>query len=229
MKPKTVFITGANGALGSVITGAFLQTGACVIGASLHISATDFPQPNFEAVSLDFTRAEMVSRTVADIAARHDGLDVVVHVLGGFAGGQRVAETTNATWEQMRDLNLTSAFYVLRETLPHLRHSPYGRFIAVGSLTATAPHAQLGAYVVFKAALATLVQTVALENRDSPLTANIVLPDTMDTPANRKSMPDADFSTWLKPQEVADLVLWLADERAAHVNGAAIPIEGRHG
>jgi len=228
MKPKTVFITGANGALGSYITGTFLKTGARVIGASLHISATEFPQANFEGVSLDFTRSELVSRTVADIAARHDGLDVVVHVLGGFAGGQSVAETTNATWEQMRDLNLSSAFYVLREVIPHLRRSPFGRFIAIGSLAATAPHANLGAYVVSKAALATLVQTVALENKDSRLTANIVLPDTMDTPANRKSMPDADFSTWLNPQDVADLVLWLADERAAHVNGAAIPIVGRH-
>ncbi|MFI5097898.1 MAG: SDR family oxidoreductase [Candidatus Acidiferrales bacterium] len=229
MKAKTVFITGANGALGSSITGTFLKTGAHVIGASLRISVADFSEPNFEAVSLDFTRAEMVSRAVADIAARHDGLDVVVHVLGGFAGGQSVAETSIATWEQMRDLNLTSAFYVLREVIPHLRRSPYGRFVAIGSLTATAPHANLGAYVVAKAALTTLVQTVALENRDSPLTANIVLPDTMDTPANRKSMPDADFSTWLNPQEVADVVLWLADERAAHVNGAAIPIVGRHG
>ena len=229
MKQKTVFITGANGALGSFISKAFLNIGARVIGASLNISATDFPQPNFEAVNLDFTRSELVSRTIADVAARHDGLDVVVHVLGGFAGGQPVTETTNATWERMRDLNLTSAFYVLREAIPHLRRSPCGRFIAIGSLAATTPRANLGAYVVFKAALATLVQTVALENKDSHLTANIVLPDTMDTLANRKSMPGADFSTWLNPQDVADLVLWLADERAAHINGAVIPVAGRHG
>ncbi|HXR32967.1 MAG TPA: SDR family oxidoreductase [Verrucomicrobiae bacterium] len=229
MKPTTVFITGASGALGSFITRTFLKTGARVIGASLHISATDFPEPNFEAVSVDFRSVEMVSRTIADTAARFGGLDVVVHVLGGFAGGQSVAETTNTTWEQMRDMNLTSAFYLLREAIPHLRRSPYGRFIAIGSLMATDPHANLGAYVVFKAALATLVRTVALENRDSPLTANVVLPGTMDTAANRKSMPEADFSTWLDPQDVADLVLWLADERAAHVNGAAIPIEGHHG
>jgi len=229
MKPKTVFITGAKGGLGSFITESFLKTGARVIGVSLSINADDFPQPNFEAVRLDFTHAEMVSRTISDIAARCGGIDVVVHVIGGFAGGLSVAETPIATWEQMRDVNLTSAFYLLREAIPYLRRSPYGRFIAIGSLMAGAPHANLGAYVVFKAALATLVQTVALENRDSQLTANIVLPGTMDTPANRKSMPDADFSAWLDPQDVADLVLWLADERAAHVNGAAIPIEGHHG
>jgi NAD(P)-dependent dehydrogenase (short-subunit alcohol dehydrogenase family) len=229
MKPKTVLITGANGALGSFITKAFLKTGACVIGASLHISATAFGEPNFEAASLDFTREELVNSTIKDLAERHDGLDVVVHVLGGFAGGQSVAETSTATWEQMRDLNLTSAFYVLREALPYLRRSPNGRFIAIGSLTATAPHANLGAYVVFKAALTTLVQTVALENRDSRLTANIVLPDTMDTPANRKSMPNADFSVWVNPQDVADLVLWLADDRAAHITGATFPIQASHG
>lgn len=229
MKQRTVLITGAKGGLGSFITESFLKTGARVIGVSLSISASDFPQPNFETVRRDFTQTEMVSRSISDIAARYGGLDVVVHVIGGFAGGQSVAETSIATWEQMRDMNLTSAFYVLRETIPHLRRSPYGRFIAIGSLTAGAPHANLGAYVVFKAALATLVQTVAMENTDSQLTANVVLPGTMDTPANRKSMPDADFSTWLNPQDVADLILWLADERAAHINGAAIPIEGRHG
>jgi NAD(P)-dependent dehydrogenase (short-subunit alcohol dehydrogenase family) len=229
MKLKTVLITGANGALGSFVTETFLKTGARVIGASLHISATDFAQPNFEAVSLDFTREELVSRTIKDVAERHDGIDVVVHVLGGFAGGQPVAETSTSIWEQMRDLNLTSAFYVLRETIPHLRRSPNGRFIAIGSLTATAPHANLGAYVVFKAALATLVQTVALENRDSRLTANIILPDTMDIPGNRKSMPNADFSAWVNPQDVADLVLWLADDRAAHITGAAFPIQASRG
>jgi NAD(P)-dependent dehydrogenase (short-subunit alcohol dehydrogenase family) len=229
MKPKTVLITGANGALGSFVTQAFLKTGARVIGASLHISATAFAEPNFEAASLDFAREELVSTTVKDITERHDGLDVVVHVLGGFAGGQSVAETSTPTWEQMRDLNLTSAFYVLRETIPHLRRSPAGRFIAIGSLTATAPHANLGAYVVFKAALVTLVQTAALENRDSRLTANIILPDTMDTPGNRKSMPNADFSAWVNPQDVADLVLWLADERAAHITGATFPIQASHG
>src|SRR6266851_729238 len=95
-----------------------------------------------------------------------------------------------------------------------------------GSLTAAEPHAGLGAYVAFKSALASLVRTVALENKDAGLTANVVLPGTMDTPANRKAMPGADFSKWLKPADVADLVLWLADERAGHITGTVIPIDG---
>jgi len=150
----------------------------------------------------------------------------LVHVLGGFAGGTPVAETDDATWEQMCDLNLTSAFYVLRAAIPHLRKSGAGRIVAIGSLAAVEPHAGLGAYVTFKSALVSLVRTVALENKDVGLTANVVLPGTMDTPANRKAMPGADFSKWLKPADVADLVLWLADERAAQITGTAIPIDG---
>jgi NAD(P)-dependent dehydrogenase (short-subunit alcohol dehydrogenase family) len=147
-------------------------------------------------------------------------------VVGGFAGGQTIAGTDDAAWERMRDLNLTSGFYVLRAAVPHLRKSGKGRIVAVGSLTAVEPHPQLGAYITFKAALAMLVRTVALENKDAGLTANVVLPGTIDTPANRKAMPKADFSKWIQPDDVANLVLWLTAERASQVTGAAIPIGG---
>ncbi len=226
MKDKIVFITGAKGGLGSFVTRRFLAAGATVVGTSRSISKEDFPQPNFIPLAVDFTQAAAVHDAIESVIGRFGKLDVLVHVLGGFASGQTVAQTDDATWEQMRDLNLTSAFYVLRAAIPHLRKSGTGRIIAIGSLTAVAPHSRLGAYVTFKAALSTLVQTVALENKDAGLTANVVLPGTMDTPANRKSMPDADFSKWVQPGDVADLVLWIADERSAHVTGIAIPIDG---
>jgi NAD(P)-dependent dehydrogenase (short-subunit alcohol dehydrogenase family) len=226
MQDQVVFITGANGGLGSSVTRAFLKQGARVIGASLRIKAADFPQPNFEAMKIDFSKLDEIKRGVAKIVERYGRLDVLVHVLGGFAGGPSVAETTDAMWEQMQSINLTSAFQVFRESIPHLRKAKSGRLIAIGSLTAAQPHANLGAYVTFKAALAMLVQTVALENADAGLTANVVLPGTMDTPANRKSMPDADFSKWAKTDDVANLVLSLAGEQARHLTGLAIPIEG---
>jgi 3-oxoacyl-[acyl-carrier protein] reductase len=229
MKDKVVFITGANGGLGSSVTRAFLQRGARVIGGSLRISAANFPQPNFEAMAVDFNKLDEIKRGVANIVERYGRLDVLVHVLGGFAGGPSVVETTDAMWEQMQNINLTSAFHVFRECIPHLRKSKAGRLIAIGSLTAAQPHANLGAYVTFKAALAMLVQTVALENADAGVTANVILPGTMDTPANRKSMPDADFSKWAKTDDVADLILSLADEQANHLTGLAIPIEGGRG
>jgi NAD(P)-dependent dehydrogenase (short-subunit alcohol dehydrogenase family) len=229
MKDKVVFITGANGGLGSSVTRAFLQQGARVVGASLRIKAQDFPQPTFEAMTLDFGKLDEIKRGVAKIVERYEKLDVLVHVLGGFAGAPSVAETTDAMWEQMQNINLTAAFHVFRETIPHLRKTNSGRLIAIGSLTAAQPHANLGAYVVSKAALAMLVQTIALENADAGMTANVILPGTMDTPANRKSMPDADFSKWAKTDDVAQLVLSLAGEEAKHLTGLAIPIEGGRG
>lgn len=229
MKDKVVFITGANGGLGTSVTRAFLQQGARVIGGSLHIAAADFPEPNFEALALDFNKLDEIRRGVARVIERYGQLDVLVHLLGGFAGGPSVVDTTDAMWEQMQDINLTSAFRVFRECIPHLRESGGGRLIAIGSLTAAQPHANLGAYVVFKSALAMLVQTISQENADAGVTANAILPGTMDTPANRKSMPDADFSKWLKTTDVAELVLSLAAGQASHLTGLLIPIDGRHG
>ena len=226
MNNKVVLITGAKGGLGSFVTQRFLGTGATVVGISRSISQADFPEANFVALPVDFTKAGAVRAAVESIVSRFGRLDALVHLLGGFAGGQTLAETDDATWEQMCDLNLTSAFYVLRAVIPHLRKSGKGRIIAIGSLTAAEPHAGLGAYVTCKAALTMLVRTVASENKDAGLTANVVLPGTMDTPTNRKSMPGADFSKWVQPGDVADLVLWLADDRAAHITGTAIPVDG---
>src|SRR5258708_28113161 len=124
----------------------------------------------------------------------------------------------------MRDLNLSSSFYVLSAAVTHLRKSGKGRIVAIGSLTAVEPHPQLGAYITFKAALAMLVRTVALENKDAGLTANVVLPGTMDTPENRKALPNADFSKWIQPSGVVNLVLSLTTERASRVTDAPIPI-----
>jgi NAD(P)-dependent dehydrogenase (short-subunit alcohol dehydrogenase family) len=228
MQDKIVLITGANGGLGPFVTQRFLGAGAKVVGASRSIAKQDFPHPNFTPLPADFTQSVAARDAVESVVSRFGQLDVLVHVLGGFAGGQTVAETDEVTWEQMRDLNLTSAFYVLRAAIPHLRKSGRGRIVAIGSLTAVEPHAGLGAYVTFKSALTMLVRTLALENQDAGLTANVVLPGTMDTPANRKSMPSADFSKWVQPGDVADLVLWLADERAGHITGTAIPIDSSH-
>ena len=226
MNNKVVLITGAKGSLGSFVTQRFLATGATVVGISRSISQADFPEANFVALPVDFTKAGAAGKAVESVVSRFGRLDALVHLLGGFAGGQTLAETDDATWEQMCDLNLTSAFYVLRAVIPHLRKSGKGRIIAIGSLTAAEPHAGLGAYVTFKAALTMLVRTVASENKDAGLTANVVLPGTMDTPTNRKSMPGADFSKWVRPGDVADLVLWLADDRAAHITGTAISVDG---
>jgi NAD(P)-dependent dehydrogenase (short-subunit alcohol dehydrogenase family) len=229
MTNKVIFITGASGGLGASVTQRFLASGATVIGASRRITAGEFPASNFVAMPVDFMNGAAVRAAVDSIIQKYGKLDALIHVLGAFAGGKPVAETDDGTWNQMQSLNLNSAFSVFRATIPHLRKSGNGRIIAIGSLTATSAHPGLGAYVTFKAALSMLVQTVALENKDAGLTANVILPGTMDTPANRKAMPDADASKWLKTESVAELAFFLAQDSAANINGAAIPIYGQNG
>lgn len=227
MDGRVVLITGAKGGLGSFVTERFLEEGATVVGTSRSIKQSNFSSPKFTAMPVDFSNGAAVSELADQIVERFGKIDVLAHVLGGFAGGQSVAETDDKTWERMRDQNLTSAFHILRAVVPYMRKAKYGRIVAVGSLAAVEPHAGLGAYVVSKTALVALVRTLALENADSNITANVVLPGTMDTPANRAAMPKADFTKWVQPSEVAKLILTLASEESAQISNTLVPIEGR--
>ena len=226
MDGRVVLITGAKGGLGSFVTERFLAAGATVIGTSRSIKQSDFANPRFTAMAVDFSDAVAVQNMVDQIISRFGKIDVLAHIMGGFASGT-IAGTDDKTWAQMLDLNLISAFHALRAVVPSMRMAKYGRIVAVGSLTAMEAHAGLGAYVVSKTAMATLVQTVALENADANITANVVLPGTMDTPANRAAMPTADFSKWLPPDDVASLILTLADENSGLISSTLVPIQGR--
>src|SRR5258708_39841623 len=126
----------------------------------------------------------------------------------------------------MFDLNLNCVFHILRAAIPAMRKTGNGRIVAIGSRAALEPGAGVGAYSASKAAMVSLIRTVALENKDVGITANVILPGTMDTPTNRKFMPDADFSKWVQPANVARLITWLAGDAGKDVNGAAIPIYG---
>jgi NAD(P)-dependent dehydrogenase (short-subunit alcohol dehydrogenase family) len=117
-------------------------------------------------------------------------------------------------------------FHMLRAAIPALRQTGSGRVIAIGSRAALEPGSGVGAYSASKAAMVSLIKTVALENKDAGLTANVILPGTMDTPANRQSMPTANFSKWVRPGTVADLMVWLASAAGKDVNGAVIPVYG---
>ena len=226
MEGRVVLVTGAKGGLGAFVTERFLAAGATVIGTSRSIKQSDFTNPRFTATAVDFSDGTAVQALVDQIISRFGKIDVLAHIMGGFAAGA-IGETDERTWTQMLDLNLISAFHALRAVIPPMRKAQYGRIVAVGSLAATEPHAGLGAYVVSKTALTTLVQTVALENADANITANVVLPGTMDTPANRASMPTADFSKWLKPDDVARLILTLAEENSGLITGTLVPIQAR--
>jgi NAD(P)-dependent dehydrogenase (short-subunit alcohol dehydrogenase family) len=163
---------------------------------------------------------------VESLVKKFGRLDVVAHTVGGFAGGSSVAETGDALFQRMLDVNLNSTFYLLRAVLPVMRKTGNGRIIAVGSRAALEPGAGVGAYSASKAAMVSLIKTIALENKDAGVTANVILPGTMDTPTNRKAMPNADTGKWVQPANVARLMLWLAGDGGKDVNGAAIPVYG---
>lgn len=227
MNSKSVLITGAKGGLGTHVTETFLRAGAVVAGVSRSIKQADFPHPNFTAFSAELTDGASAAKVADAVRAKFGKIDVLVHLTGGFAGGKSVAETDDQTFEQMLDINLRSAFYILRSVIPHMRNAGSGRIVAIGSRAADGPAPGIGAYAAFKTALVSLVRTVASENKDLGITANVILPGTMDTPANRTSEPKADFSRWIQPQHVADLILWLSSEAAGQISGAVIPVYGR--
>jgi NAD(P)-dependent dehydrogenase (short-subunit alcohol dehydrogenase family) len=226
MTEKVVLVTGANGGLGSYVTQAFLNAGANVVGTSRKIGPSEFSGSRFTAIAAELSSGESAVTLIGDVVGRFGRLDVLVHTVGGFAGGQTVDDTDDATFQHMVDLNLNSLFHVLRAAVPVMRKTGDGRLIAIGSRAAAEPGAGVGAYSASKAAMVALMKSVALENKDSGLRANVILPGTMDTPANRQAMPGSDFGRWVRPAAVADLIVWLAGEAGKDVTGAAIPVYG---
>ena len=223
---QVALVTGANGGLGSFVSDGLLAAGATVVGIARSIAAGEAHDSRFYPVSADLTDPEEVRNLIARLAAQFHKLDILVHGMGGFAGGASVAQTDDETWRKMMDINLNAAFYLFRAVVPVMREAAYGRIIAIGSRQAVQPAAGVGAYSASKAALVSLVQTVALENKDKNIRANVILPGTMDTSANRTAMPKANFERWVKPARVAELVVLLAGNAGGDITGAAIPVYG---
>ncbi len=227
MDAKVAIVTGATGGLGTHVTNAFLGAGYLVVGVAPKIKQSDFDSPQFAAFPANLDSLSS-ARAVSDfVKSRFHRIDVLVHTVGGFAGGQSVADSDDATFQRMFDLNVNSAFHMLRAVLPHMREAKDGRIVAIGSRAAEAPGAGVGAYSASKAALVSLIRTVAIENKDTGITANVILPGTIDTPANRRDMPKADTSQWVQPASIADLILWLCGDGGKDVTGSAIPVYGK--
>lgn len=226
MKGKIALVTGANGGLGSHVTKALLDAGAVVVGVSRKIQPSEFDSASFIALPAEISTAAGAKSMVDSLVARLGRLDVVVHTVGGFAGGQSIAETDDATFQRMLDSNLNSTFYLLRAVLPTMRKTGNGRIVAIGSRAALEPGPRVGAYSASKAAMVSLIKTVALENKDVGIAANVILPATIDTPANRTALPNADYSKWVQPASIAALIVWLVSDNGRDVNGAAIPVYG---
>jgi NAD(P)-dependent dehydrogenase (short-subunit alcohol dehydrogenase family) len=227
MPAQAVLITGAKGGLGTHVTRAFLEAGATVAGSSRRIADSDFPHPRFYALPADLTDPAQALNLADEVVKRSGRIDVLVHVTGGFAGGKPVHETDDDVWEQMLQLNLRAAVNTLRAVIPHMRRAGSGRIVAIASRAAAEPGPNVGAYSASKAALVSVVQTVAAENRDLGITANSILPGTIDTAANREWGKPDDIAKWVSPARIASLAVYLASDAAADITGAAIPVYGK--
>lgn len=223
---RTVIVTGAKGGLGAHVTRALLGAGARVAGSSRSIDDREFDDERFAGIAADLTRAGDAAHLADEVVRRFGKIDALIHVAGGFAGGSPIHETDDATWDGMMNLNPRAAFQILRAVIPHMRAAGRGRIVAIGSRAGVEPAANIAAYSASKAALVSLMGTAALENRDLGITANVILPGTIDTEANRKMDPKADRSRWVSPDRIADLAVFLVSDAGAQISGAAIPFYG---
>jgi NAD(P)-dependent dehydrogenase (short-subunit alcohol dehydrogenase family) len=224
---KVALVTGAKGGLGTAVSQAFLEAGAAVAGVSRSIRDSDYAHSRFIAFPGDLSSSEAARRVVESVLARMGHIDTLVHLVGAFAGGKSISETGDTVLDQMLDVNLKSTFYIAKAVLPHMRIRKTGRIIAIGSRAAVEASPKAAAYSASKAATVALIRALAAEDAEAGISANILLPGTMDTPANRAAMPKADFTTWVRTEQVARLIVALASDDLSQVNGAAIPIYGR--
>ena len=227
---RRALVPGGTGALGQAVTSVLLQAGAHVTvtargeaGSALRAAVPATDGERLSVVAADVTRAPDVERLVAEAAGPGGRLDILVNVVGGFAGGT-LAETDEATWNRMLDLNLRSAYLCCRAVLAPMRAAGGGRIVNVGSRSVVPPAGGFIAYTVAKAGVIALTQALAQEVRPHRITANAVLPSTMDTPANRQAMPGADRGGWVQPESVARAILFLAGDGAAEVTGTLLSI-----
>ncbi len=226
----TVVVTGAFGALGAAVARRFAAHGAR-LGLLDRAAVPDWAAGEFGAPHVLIGGVDLASQAAADgalgaIVARTGGVGVLVNIAGGFRY-EKLEDGDVATWELMFTVNLKTAVVASKAALPHLIAGGGGRVINVGAGGAARAGAGMGAYTASKAGVERLTEALAAELRDRHITVNAILPGTIDTPANRAAMPDADLTRWVHPDAVADVVLFLASDAARAVNGAAVRVFGR--
>ena len=224
---RIAVVTGAAGALGRAVVQRFRALGAHVVAIDLSAEALSGIADADAAYACDLTDEDAVRGTFAAIHGDRGRIDVLANIAGGFAMGPRVEETTAADWRAMLEINAVTAWLACKHALPFMRAQGFGRIVNVGARAVRRPGAKMAPYCVSKAAVVTLTEVLALECAAAGITANCVLPGTIDTPRNRADMPDADHSRWVPPAELAVAIAQLADPANRSVNGAVVPVYGR--
>jgi NAD(P)-dependent dehydrogenase (short-subunit alcohol dehydrogenase family) len=228
LNEKVVAVTGGFGSLGAAVAKTILAAGANA--ALIDRAEGSKTPPNLsQALALggvDLGSADSAREAISQIIKRFGRLDALVNIAGGFRW-EKIEGTSIDTWDQLFQMNLRTAVNASQAALPHLLASANGRIVNVGAMAAAKAGTGMGAYAASKAGIAKLTEALAAELKDRAVTVNAILPSMIDTPVNRADMPDADFSRWVKPEQIADLIVFLLSDRARALTGALIPIAGR--
>ena len=225
MDGKVVVVTGASGALGKVVAEAALARGARVGGVDYAPSQIPAAANRIELGDIDLSDAAQAKKAIDAVASHFGRLDALINIAGGFAF-EAVAEGDPKTWQRMYALNVLTALNASRAALSHLAASSSARIVNVGAMGALQAGAGMGAYAASKAGVHRLTEALAAEWKGK-IAVNAVLPSIIDTPANRASMPKADFGKWVTPQELANVILFLVSDAASAITGALLPVSGR--
>jgi NAD(P)-dependent dehydrogenase (short-subunit alcohol dehydrogenase family) len=224
MTKRTVVVTGGHGVLGRAVVEAALAQSLNVALID-HAKGETPPEGAFEVAGVDLTDANATTEALKSVAGRFGGIDALANIAGGFVW--QTVDDDKPAWDRMFALNLTTALNASRAALPWLKASAEGRIVNVGAAGALKAAAGMGAYGASKSAVHRLTEALAEELKSTSVTVNAVLPSILDTPQNRKDMPDADPAKWVAPDDLAAVILFLASPESRAVTGALLPVTGR--
>jgi NAD(P)-dependent dehydrogenase (short-subunit alcohol dehydrogenase family) len=218
---KVVVVTGAAGILGGAVAAEFASRGATL--ALVDIADISARSASFVC---DLTDRDACQDMVGGLVRRLGRLDVLANVAGGFAMGEAVHETSDATWQAMFDINVRTMLNMVRACVPQMLKQRSGRIVNIGARAGMRGGARMGAYCAAKSSVIRLTESLAEELKEHCINVNCVLPSIIDTPRNRAEMPDADFSRWVAPAELARAIAFLASDECGAIHGAALPVDG---
>ncbi len=230
---KVVVVSGGTGGLGKAVSLAFLEEGAKVAVtyrketelAALK-SAAEANAAALEGHVVDVTDEAATVEFVSGVFTRHGRLDAVVNAIGGYAGGIKLWELETKTLDAMLSLNLRSGYALARAVVPAMLKQGRGSIVNVAAKAAFDHGAGAAAYAASKAAAVAMMDSLAADLKGTGVRVNSILPSIIDTAANRQAMPDADFASWPKPADIAQVILFLCSDGAKTIHGAAIPVYG---
>ena len=237
---KIAIITGGTGALGSVIVNRFAEERMKIYVPTLSIEnfkstfdnsqdtgSTEFKLRKIYGLHCDAGSEESVKNFIDDVFKREGRIDYLINTVGGYHPKKNIVDMDSELVEKMMKLNFYSAFYFSKYSLKFMVENNYGRIAAIGAIPAVELSSRKFAYSISKSNVINLMETIALENKDKNITANAIIPGIIDTKANRESIPNADYNKWVKPEEIAETILYLLSDNAKSFRGNIIKMYGK--